>query len=116
MHELANSGHLDVAYELLLREEYPSWLYPITMGATTIWERWDSWSEEEGFGDVGMNSFNHYAFGAVCEWMFESLAGIKPGAPGFQTLEVDGRAHAGFGGLAALVVDLDAPDLGGDFV
>ncbi len=86
---LTKAGRGDLAVQLLLNEGYPSWLYEVKNGATTIWERWNSWTEENGFGDVGMNSFNHYAFGSVCEWMFESLAGIKPGAPGFQTLEVE---------------------------
>lgn len=86
---LTKAGRCDLAVQLLLNEEHPSWLYEVNNGATTIWERWNSWTEEGGFGDVGMNSFNHYAFGAVCEWMFESLAGIKPGAPGFQTLEIE---------------------------
>ncbi len=85
---LSKCGHHDLAVQLLLNEDYPSWLYEVKNGATTIWERWNSWSHEHGFGDVSMNSFNHYAFGAVCEWMFESLAGIKSGTPGFQTLEV----------------------------
>lgn len=86
---LTKAGRPDLAVQLLLNEDHPSWLYAVNNGATTIWERWNSWTKEEGFGDVGMNSFNHYAFGSVCEWMFESLAGIKPGAPGFQTLEVE---------------------------
>jgi len=85
---LSKSGRHDLAVQLLLNEGYPSWLYEVKNGATTIWERWNSWSHEDGFGDVSMNSFNHYAFGAVCEWMFESLAGIKAGSPGFQTLEI----------------------------
>ena len=85
---LSKCGHHDLAVQLLLNEGYPSWLYEVKNGATTIWERWNSWSHEDGFGDVSMNSFNHYAFGAVCEWMFESLAGIKAGSPGFQTLEI----------------------------
>ena len=86
---LTKAGRPDLAVQLLLNEEYPSWLYEVNNGATTIWERWNSWTEEDGFGDVGMNSFNHYAFGAVCEWMFESLAGINPASPGFQTLEIN---------------------------
>jgi alpha-L-rhamnosidase len=85
---LTKAGRSDLAVQLLLNEEHPSWLYEVNNGATTIWERWNSWTKEGGFGDVGMNSFNHYAFGAVCEWMFESLAGIKPASPGFQTLEI----------------------------
>jgi len=86
---LTKMGRSDLAVNLLLNEGYPSWLYEVNNGATTIWERWNSWTEEDGFGDEGMNSFNHYAFGAVCEWMIESLAGIKPGAPGFQALEIE---------------------------
>lgn len=86
---LSKMGRGDLAVQLLLNEEHPSWLYEVNNGATTIWERWNSWTEEDGFGEVGMNSFNHYAFGAVCEWMFESLAGIKPSAPGFQALGVE---------------------------
>jgi len=85
---LTKIGRGDLAVQLLLNEEHPSWLYEVNNGATTIWERWNSWTKEGGFGDVGMNSFNHYAFGSVCEWMFESLAGIKPTSPGFQTVEI----------------------------
>jgi len=86
---LSKIGRGDLAVQLLLNEGHPSWLYEVNNGATTIWERWNSWTAEDGFGDVGMNSFNHYAFGSVCEWMFESLAGIRPAKPGFQTLEVE---------------------------
>jgi alpha-L-rhamnosidase len=64
-------------------------LYEVNNGATTIWERWNSWTKEGGFGDVGMNSFNHYAFGSVCEWMFESLAGFRPAEPGFKRIIVE---------------------------
>jgi len=85
---LSKIGCGDLAVQLLLNEEHPSWLYEVNNGATTIWERWNSWTKEGGFGDVGMNSFNHYAFGAVCEWMMESLAGIKLASPGFQTLDI----------------------------
>lgn len=86
---LSKMGRGDLAVQLLLNEEYPSWLYEVNNGATTIWERWNSWTKDGGFGDANMNSYNHYAFGAVCEWMFESLAGIKPSAPGFHTLEIE---------------------------
>jgi alpha-L-rhamnosidase len=86
---LTKAMRSDLAVQLLLNEEHPSWLHEVNNGATTIWERWNSWTAEEGFGDVGMNSFNHYAFGSVCEWMIESLAGIKPGVPGFLHLEVE---------------------------
>ena len=86
---LVKAGRPDLAVQLLLNEGYPSWLYEVNNGATTIWERWNSWTKEDGFGDVGMNSFNHYAFGSVCEWMFESLAGIKPASPGFQAVDIE---------------------------
>lgn len=85
---LTKAGRSDLAVQLLLNEGHPSWLYEVNNGATTIWERWNSWTEEDGFGNTGMNSFNHYAFGSICEWMFESLAGIRPASPGFQTLEI----------------------------
>ena len=76
-HVLANHGRLDVAYALLEQTTCPSWLYPVTQGATTIWERWDSFHHERGFGDVGMNSFNHYAYGAIGEWLYQVAAGIE---------------------------------------
>jgi len=76
---LTKVGQIDLAYKLLMQTTYPGWLYPVTQGATTMWERWNSWSDAEGFGDVDMNSFNHYAYGAVGEWFFETICGINPG-------------------------------------
>ena len=67
---------------LLQQEEYPSWKYPILQGATTIWERWNSYTVENGFGDAGMNSFNHYSYGSVTEWLYDTLTGIKAGEAG----------------------------------
>jgi alpha-L-rhamnosidase len=83
---LGENGMNDLAYALLLQTEDPSWLYSVRQGATTIWERWNSYTVERGFGDVGMNSFNHYAYGAVAEWMFGYMAGIRPDPmrPGFE--------------------------------
>ena len=75
---LSRFGQADLAYDLLLQTSYPGWLYPITQGATTMWERWNSYTKEGGFGDMNMNSFNHYAYGAVAEWFFESICGIQP--------------------------------------
>ena len=75
-HVLARFGRMDIAYQLLNQKTFPSWLYPITQGATTMWERWDAWTHEKGFNDTGMNSFNHYAYGAVGEWMYAIIAGI----------------------------------------
>ena len=79
-------GAPDVAYSLLLQHKNPSWLYSVDQGATTIWERWNSYVKATGFGPVGMNSFNHYAYGAVVAWMYGSMAGIRedPKAPGFK--------------------------------
>ena len=81
---LAQLGLDGLAYSLLLQTKDPSWLYSVRQGATTVWERWNSYTKEKGFGDVGMNSFNHYAYGAVIEWMFAYMAGIQPGECGFE--------------------------------
>jgi alpha-L-rhamnosidase len=75
---LDETGHDDLAYELLFRETYPSWFYSIDQGATTMWERWNSYSRDKGFGDAKMNSFNHYAYGAVGRWVYERVAGLAP--------------------------------------
>jgi alpha-L-rhamnosidase len=75
-HALTAAGRTDLAYNLLLQKTFPSWLFPVTHGATTMWERWDGWTPEKGFNDVGMNSYNHYAYGAVGEWMYSTIAGI----------------------------------------
>jgi alpha-L-rhamnosidase len=74
---LVENGRLDVAYRLLMDETFPSWGYEIRNGATTIWERWDGWTEAAGFQDPAMNSFNHYSFGSVGEWMYENVAGVR---------------------------------------
>lgn len=94
---LADHGRLDVAYHLLLSEEFPSWGYEIKHGATTIWERWDGWTHDKGFQDAGMNSFNHYAFGAVGEFLYRYVAGIDlaPGTAGFRDLVLRPRPGAG---------------------
>lgn len=85
---LSEHGHSDVAYRLLLNDTYPSWGYSIKNGATTIWERWNSYTKENGFGDVGMNSFNHYSLGSVGEWMYRYMAGINPLEPGFRRIQI----------------------------
>lgn len=69
---------MDLAYALMLQTEYPSWLYPVTQGATSIWERWNSYTIEDGFGgNNSMNSFNHYSFGSVMTWVYEYVLGIR---------------------------------------
>ena len=75
-HVLSRNGRLDVAYNLLNQTTWPSWLYSVTQGATTIWERWDGWTEENGFQSKEMNSFNHYAYGSIGAWMYNTVAGI----------------------------------------
>ncbi len=86
MSTLTENGMADLAYELLLQRKYPSWLYSVENGATTIWERWDSYTKEFGLAKGVMNSFNHYAYGCVCEWVWETAAGIASdtSAPGFK--------------------------------
>ncbi|MEW1775551.1 family 78 glycoside hydrolase catalytic domain [Streptomyces sp. NPDC086777] len=83
---LSDEGRTDLAYELLHQDALPSWLFSVRGGATTVWERWNSYSKTDGFGPVGMNSFNHYAYGAVMEWMYAYMAGIArdPAGPGFK--------------------------------
>jgi alpha-L-rhamnosidase len=76
-------GRNDVAYRLVLHEDYPSWGFTVRHGATSIWERWDGWTPERGFQDPGMNSFAHYSFGAVYRWMVETLGGIRLEGPGY---------------------------------
>ncbi|MGI8484845.1 MAG: alpha-L-rhamnosidase C-terminal domain-containing protein, partial [Thermomicrobiales bacterium] len=84
-HVLTANGYADVAYRLLHTTTFPSWKYSILHGATTIWERWDGWTEEKGFQDPGMNSFNHYSLGSVSEWLRKTVAGIDnvPDGAGF---------------------------------
>ena len=88
MPTLTENGMADIAWELLLQRKNPSWFYSIDNGATTIWERWNSYMIESGMGPRGMNSFNHYAYGVVCEWIWESVAGIASDAtnPGFKRI------------------------------
>lgn len=83
---LSDYGYSDLAFMLLNRKKYPSWLYPVTQGATTIWERWDGQKPDGTFQDVGMNSFNHYAYGAIGEWLYTYVAGINidPKQPGYK--------------------------------
>jgi alpha-L-rhamnosidase len=94
---LTREGRNDVAYLLLTKETYPSWGYTIRQGATTIWERWDGIRPTGGFQDPGMNSFNHYAFGCVGEWLFSTVAGIDtdPDNPGFRHILIRPRPGGG---------------------
>ena len=83
---LTEIGRSDLAYRLIQNKTYPSWGYSIEQGATTIWERWNSYTKKDGFGDAKMNSFNHYAYGSCSEWMFRSMLGIESDGVGFKTI------------------------------
>lgn len=90
LHVLSDYGYVSLAWSLLLRENYPSWLYPITKGATTIWEHWDGIMENGDFWTRDMNSYNHYAYGAVADWVYGNAAGIRPldGYPAYEKISV----------------------------
>lgn len=90
LHVLSKYGYSELAYSLLLREEYPSWLYPVTKGATTIWEHWDGIMENGDFWSPDMNSFNHYAYGSVADWVYSVAAGINvvESAPGYEKIRI----------------------------
>lgn len=85
---LTDNGMSDVAYTLLLNEDFPSWLYEVNMGATTVWERWNSVLPDGSVSDTGMNSMNHYAYGSVVEWMYRYMAGLNPAEPGFKRARI----------------------------
>jgi alpha-L-rhamnosidase len=85
---LSRFGHEELAYTLLTQESYPSWLYPVKMGATTIWERWDGIKIDSTFQTPGMNSFNHYAYGAIGDWMYRNITGLSALAPGYKEIEI----------------------------
>jgi alpha-L-rhamnosidase len=97
-HILSRFGYLEEAYMLLNREQYPSWLYPVKQGATTIWERWDGIKPDGSFQDKSMNSFNHYAYGAIGEWMYRVMAGIEidSEAPGYKHTLIQPQPGGGF--------------------
>jgi alpha-L-rhamnosidase len=96
-HVLTRFGCTDVAYKLLNQENYPSWLYTIKQGATTMWERWDGIKPDGTFQDAGMNSFNHYAYGAIGDWLYRVVAGIEvdPDAPGYKRILIQPQPGGG---------------------
>jgi len=108
---LTQTGNLDVAYRLLNNDSFPSWGYSIKNGATTIWERWDGWTEDKGFQTPGMNSFNHYAFGSVGQWLFGTVTGIDTEGSGYKQIIIRPRpggglsfAKAGYKSINGLIV------------
>ncbi|MBC8102332.1 MAG: family 78 glycoside hydrolase catalytic domain [Cytophagales bacterium] len=106
---LSRFGKWETAFALLHQTEWPSWLYAVTQGATTIWERWDGWTHDKGFQDAGMNSFNHYAYGAIGAWLYETVAGIEldPEIPGYKRFVI--HPHAAGSGLTHCRAWLDSP-------
>jgi alpha-L-rhamnosidase len=107
-HVLSSNDQLDTAYALLLQKSWPSWLYSVTQGATTVWERWDGWTEENGFQDPVMNSFNHYAYGSIGAWLYSVVAGIEldPAWPAYKHIIL--RPQPG-GGLTQATGKLETP-------
>jgi alpha-L-rhamnosidase len=91
---LSKISRPDVAYRLLFNDTFPSWGFSIKQGATSIWERWDGWTPEKGFQDAGMNSFAHYSFGAVYQWMVENIGGIRSAAPAGKEILIAPRLDA----------------------
>ena len=99
---LAKYGYADTAYKLLLQPDAPGWLYEVRCGATTMWERWDSVRPDGSFDESGMNSFNHYAFGAVGDWLLEQLVGIRPAEPGYRAITLQPQLIQGITQACAL--------------
>ena len=102
---LTRFGYDTIAYQLLLQETYPSWLYPVKMGATTIWERWDGEKSDSTFQTPGMNSFNHYAYGAIGDWMYRSICGVDTYDEGAGYKKIKIKPHTG-GNLSYANADL----------
>ncbi len=103
---LTRFGYDSVAYKLLLQDTYPSWLYPVKMGATTIWERWDGEKPDSTFENPGMNSFNHYAYGAIGDWMYRKMVGLDTYEDGVGYRHIQIQPHPG-GGLSYASASLD---------
>ncbi|MBE5960911.1 MAG: alfa-L-rhamnosidase [Lachnospiraceae bacterium] len=103
LYVLSRYGHLKLAYSLLLREQYPSWLYSVTKGATTVWEHWDGIKEDGSFWSMDMNSFNHYAYGSVIAWVYNEAAGIQTSedGPGYETVRIQPKPDTRLDWLSA---------------
>ncbi len=103
METLAANGLDELAYSLLLNRRFPGWLYSIDQGATTVWERWNGYTKDAGFGPVNMNSYNHYAYGVILAWLYKSVAGIAPDpeAPGFSSILLSPKPDRRLGSVTA---------------
>lgn len=108
---LTRFGRVDLAYRVFGQRDYPGWLFPVGNGATTMWERWNSWTPEAGFGDAGMNSFNHYAYGAIGRWMYDTIAGLAldPARPGYKHVLVAPQPGGGLTHARASLRSLHGP-------
>jgi alpha-L-rhamnosidase len=98
---LSAHGHLETAYDLLLEQGCPSWLYQVQMGATTVWERWDAMLPDGSVNSGSMTSFNHYALGAVADWLHRVVAGLSPAAPGYRRIRFAPRPGGGLTSASA---------------
>ena len=108
-------GHRDLAYTLLFQDTAPSWLYEVAMGATTIWERWDGQKPDSTFQTPGMNSFNHYAYGAIGDWMYRQMAGLdtEEDGVGYKKIKIQPQIGGGFE-HAAVMCQTPYGNLGSD--
>lgn len=103
LHELSCHGYDEMAWSLLLRKEYPGWLYSVSKGATTVWEHWDGIKPDGTFWDDDMNSYNHYAYASVADWVFGVACGIKPLAPGFASIRIEPHPDERLNSLCAVL-------------
>ena len=103
LHELSRYGHADTAWSLLLRKEYPGWLYSVSKGATTMWEHWDGIRPDGTFWDDDMNSYNHYAYGSVADWVFGVACGIQPAEPGYARIRIEPKPDPRLESLGAVL-------------
>jgi len=103
LHELSRYGHTDIAWSLLLRKEYPGWLYSVSRGATTVWEHWDGIKPDGSFWDDDMNSYNHYAYGSVADWIFGVAGGIQPLEPGYAKVRIAPQPDPRLNSLCAIL-------------
>jgi alpha-L-rhamnosidase len=111
MPALTQNGKVDTAYRLLMQDAFPSWLFSVKHGATTIWERWDGWTPDRGFQDPGMNSFNHYSLGSCGEWIYDTVAGIGLDSeiPGYRHIILRPRAGGGLTTVSAAYDSIHGP-------
>ena len=103
LHELSRYGHTETAWSLLLRREYPGWLYSVSRGATTVWEHWDGIRPDGTFWDDDMNSYNHYAYGSVADWVFGVACGIRPAEPGYAVVRIAPQPDPRLNSLCAVL-------------